>query len=874
MAIGARPIGTRAVGDSTGYAGAISGAPTVNAEAVLAGTSTFTGTVTEIALAAATLTGTSTFTGTATIIDHNTSPVMGNQATFFAPLMRRYYPDFDVDDWPNEVQTITVGGSSLTSFTLTFDGQTTVSLPADASAIDVYLALIGLSNIGDDEVTVTGPDGGPWVVTFINGLGMQDVPDITATPTGGTGTVTPEVTVPGVEPPPWWTPDAVPLGPADETGITVDVIALEDLLPIPTTGAVGKFWQDQIATDGSGGMQVEDTDAVEGETLLRFSLNNHTAFQVLVTEIEDVEVAAGEEHDQWKSLTGPGAIALLARASVAPEFGFPVDESERRTSVGMLTDVRYFNFASRYLDDSHWKPTVYTPPDYNGANLFGRAVGMSDLAAQELWDRPSGVPVPGGDVYFRQWFNDGRDANDKPMIVRVEGAADDEMELWIDNKPVLEITGVYAGGMKYTMIELPPGEHLVAWRGRNRNELRAMTVWSIGTVDSKGRFDDIIAHSDSADAICLGYPSTPPGFPVGQAFRILMLEAQGGTRQEIPYLTTSFGSFYDSNGTPWPVRSDLSCRLDSNLLDVCRAWGESYWDIAMASYGTEFHAWIKGQRGTNVFGEWNTGVEVTSKTKVNKSVPNVAIVRYDTGLVEVRHPSAKPFGAKDPNVISLQMGHIKSATAARREGVSYLESAARRAQNITLTLDVPYTLPQNQVYSGVWVGDSPLVDGERLRVHGINVAEEEDLFTVTPEVISAALTAEERRAVQFIQMSPGSGRGTSRATSPAADLSFPAAREGSEFDLPFSWEEGDADASVVLRAGSTTLATLDPAPGVTESYVLPVAHRISAGTKITVDAGGSEPSMQKTTDKGIWIMEFVVDRDVDPVRGAASVKIA
>jgi hypothetical protein len=788
--------------------------------------------------------------------------------------MRRYYPDFDVDDWPNEVQTIEVGGTGLVSFTLTFNGQTTASLPANATAAEVYTALVGLSNIEADEVLVTGDDGGPWTVEFRNGLGHQDVPTITATPTGGSGTVDVDVTVPGVDAPPWWTPAAVPLGPADLTGIKVELVALDDLSVDLIEGGVGRFWQDQIETDGSGGMAVESTDAVEGENVLRFWLNEHSAFQVLVSQIEDTEVSEGEEAEQWLALSGAGAIALLARASVAPEFGFPVDEFERRESVGLITDIRYFNYASRYLNDAHWKPTVYNNPNYNTTNIYGRSIGMSDLAAQELWDRAQSLTqnAPGGYVYFRQWFNDGRDANDPAQIVRIEGAADDEMELWIDNKPVLDISGVYAGGMTYTMIELPPGEHLVAWRGRNRNALRAMTVWSIGTVDSLGRFDDVIAHSDAADAVCLPYPTTPPGFTVGQAFRILMLEAQGGTRQEISYLTTSFGSFYDSDGTPWPYRSDLSCRLDANLLDVCRSWGESHWEIAMASYGFKLHAWIKGQRGTDVFGQWNTGTEITSKVKTRTSVPNVAIVRYNTGMVEVRHPTAKPEGTKDPNVITLAMGHIKSESMARTEGMNYLNAAARRSQNITLTLDVPHTSPQNQAYSGVWVGDSPLVDGERLRVHGLNVSEQDDTYAVVPEVISAALTAEERGVVQDIQMNPGSAGGTSRAVTPVADLTFPASKEGSEFDLPFSWEESTG--AVVLRAGSTVLATLNPAQGETESYVLPAAHRIHKLTKITVSVGASK-SMEKTTDEGIWIMEFIVDRDtLDPTRGAASVKIA
>lgn len=87
-----------------------------------------------------------------------------------------------------EVQTITEGGSGLTSYTLTYSGQTTGSIAAAATAATVKAALVALSNIGADDVTVTGSTSGPYTVTFAAGLG--NVAALTATPTGGTGTVT------------------------------------------------------------------------------------------------------------------------------------------------------------------------------------------------------------------------------------------------------------------------------------------------------------------------------------------------------------------------------------------------------------------------------------------------------------------------------------------------------------------------------------------------------------------------------------------------------------------------------------------------------------------------------------------------------------
>lgn len=84
-----------------------------------------------------------------------------------------------------EVQTATIGGSGLTSFTLTHSGQTTGAIAANASAATVQAALVALSNFEPGDVTVTGNAGGPYTIRF-NGAHAL----LTATPTGGSGTVT------------------------------------------------------------------------------------------------------------------------------------------------------------------------------------------------------------------------------------------------------------------------------------------------------------------------------------------------------------------------------------------------------------------------------------------------------------------------------------------------------------------------------------------------------------------------------------------------------------------------------------------------------------------------------------------------------------
>lgn len=60
--------------------------------------------------------------------------------------------------------TVTIDATGGT-FTLTFDGQTTSALAENAAAADVETALEALSNVGVDELLVTGSAGGPFTIT-------------------------------------------------------------------------------------------------------------------------------------------------------------------------------------------------------------------------------------------------------------------------------------------------------------------------------------------------------------------------------------------------------------------------------------------------------------------------------------------------------------------------------------------------------------------------------------------------------------------------------------------------------------------------------------------------------------------------------------
>ncbi len=77
----------------------------------------------------------------------------------------------------------TVGGAFRLAFDFASTVETTPLLPFDATATQIQLALEALTNIGVNNVRVTGPAGGPWDIEFVNSLGGKPVPRLI--PDGG-----------------------------------------------------------------------------------------------------------------------------------------------------------------------------------------------------------------------------------------------------------------------------------------------------------------------------------------------------------------------------------------------------------------------------------------------------------------------------------------------------------------------------------------------------------------------------------------------------------------------------------------------------------------------------------------------------------------
>lgn len=75
----------------------------------------------------------------------------------------------------NEIQTITINGNFTGgTWTYTVNGQT-ATIPNGSTPTAVQAAIVALSNVGPNDITVSGPNGGPYVINFLGALGFQNI---------------------------------------------------------------------------------------------------------------------------------------------------------------------------------------------------------------------------------------------------------------------------------------------------------------------------------------------------------------------------------------------------------------------------------------------------------------------------------------------------------------------------------------------------------------------------------------------------------------------------------------------------------------------------------------------------------------------------
>lgn len=350
----------------------------------------------------------------------------------------------------------------------------------------------------------------------------------------------------------------------------------------PLTEGFARRWLDQLNDTGSGSVALNSDDPdvglIDYGRVVRLAIDGTPRFALVIETIDRKSVDPAEEAGQSVEVSGRGLLALHEDALVYPERGvgwFPT------------SDVRLFDFTSRYLDTTGWTVPVATPLE-----VVNRPYpeGWPDPSALWIWDRDSSVDgVPVGWVYFRKTFTVAETQNATLWV-----SADDQSEAFVDGVPIAAqefLTGQSVAGN--ATLRLSAGEHIVAVRAKNLNALKATMALTIVGDDGA----TVLVHTDLT-WVCLGYPPAPPGFTVGKVLRHLHEEAQARAGVALAGWTRSFTDTADSDAVAWATDETFAFPVGRDYLTVLREMVERGHDVgASVTAPLTLHAWRDGGRG-------------------------------------------------------------------------------------------------------------------------------------------------------------------------------------------------------------------------------------------------------------------------------------
>lgn len=391
------------------------------------------------------------------------------------------------------------------------------------------------------------------------------------------------------------------------------------------TGSYRRQWQDELNQAGSAEMTIANEDdqstLVQAGDIVRFEDDGYAVFAWLVREIERVQIAEAEEHDQVTHFSGVGLLGILGEAVVYPSNGLemtPVEED------------RHFSWQSNDYDDTWWQTAPFYPveggynPGVEHEHVIGLGPGSGMKAGIESWPYP-GCPrltapgatywlAPGGWCYLRRLVYLAPDDPTRQLIVY--WAADDEATVYFDGQEQGATTGWENSDadLQRFEVEVSPGWHVMAVAVRNSEDgpmySEAYGEWInpwFFMCDAH-RMNPITAEiegpsifwTDEHWKIC-AYPPSPPGWTPGQVIIRALLEAQL-SRGGLPGLHVSFTGDVDTAGNPWPYVTDISTKVGTDYLTFFLEICETYIDMSMDPGTFTLNAWVKDQKGLIVTG--------------------------------------------------------------------------------------------------------------------------------------------------------------------------------------------------------------------------------------------------------------------------------
>lgn len=248
----------------------------------------------------------------------------------------------------NTIQDISInGGPTSGTFTLKLDTQTTGPIAYNATATAVQSALAALSNVGTGNVSVTGPAGSPYLVTFQGALAATAVDTLVANASGlsgglGTSVAVTTTTTGGQGDGPPQNPVLLGVTPLSAQGVNAEqVIAL---VGTPTDGTftltydgqtTGALAFDCASTDIQNALQ--ELSNIGANNVVVVGANGDTNPPWYVTFLGDLGGQPVPTMTTTSSLTGTGTVGITVATST------PGQQAVVRSTVGQYSPTLYYD---------------------------------------------------------------------------------------------------------------------------------------------------------------------------------------------------------------------------------------------------------------------------------------------------------------------------------------------------------------------------------------------------------------------------------------------------------------------------------------------------------------------------------------------------
>lgn len=358
--------------------------------------------------------------------------------------------------------------------------------------------------------------------------------------------------------------------------VTVELLARADLSVKATlTEAWGKQWQEVLNDTGTGKVTLANNDPnlalVEYGDYLRFSLDGVHRFISIIEKQEITLVDPGEDVAKATTLSGRGSLAVFENAIVGTALS--IDQLP-------INDTRVMNWS-----------------DIHGTDLAGFRSGagcMYDMGTVTAAGVPTNIPNPDTVHWFAPRAPDGM--GDHPNgdwyflwvvcvpddeAYRLYVAADDYMDVWLDNVPIVKRDQPSFTEAEKIELRLRSDCHFLSAHVQNVFGGPTRFLFALYSLHPDGTEDTLYAwsQSDFTEAMVWDYPSeTPADFPGSLIIEQILQAQDEGWDDPIAY---DFADFVDSAGATWPQRAILSIQTGTDLLTMLKQLSETYFDMRM-----------------------------------------------------------------------------------------------------------------------------------------------------------------------------------------------------------------------------------------------------------------------------------------------------